>query len=106
MSNDTATTTQPAEQKGRFAWVIDVIEIILFVGYFALGWRAFSSFFSSFDLESFFDNIMAAVWFLIIGAVIQTILCFLTAFKSKGNMRVAVWNLVWIGFNLWGILTF
>lgn len=49
---------------------------------------------------------MIAVWFLIIGAVIQAILCFLPVFKSKGNMRVAVWNLIWIGFNLWGILTF
>lgn len=106
MSNETATTIKPAEQKGRFAWVIDVIEIILIVGYFALGWRAISNFIPSFDLESFFENIMAAVWFLIIGAVIQTIMCFFPIFKSKGNMRLAVWNMVWIGFNLWGILTF
>ena len=49
---------------------------------------------------------MTAVWFLIIGAVIQTIMCFFPIFKSKGNMRLAVWNMVWIGFNLWGILTF
>lgn len=104
MSNETTTTT--SEHKGRLAWVIDVIEIILIVGYFVLGWKAFSKFISSFDLVDFFNNIMIAVWFLIIGAVIQTILCFLPVFKSKGNMRVAVWNLIWIGFNLWGILTF
>lgn len=39
MSNETTATT--SEHKGRLAWVIDVIEIILIVGYFVLGWKAF-----------------------------------------------------------------
>ncbi|MDE5785405.1 MAG: hypothetical protein K2H98_02640 [Duncaniella sp.] len=108
MNNETQTAnSRPAKEKeGKLSWVIPLLEGIIIIGYLLLGWSAISNFISSFDFESLFEDIIGAIYFLIISTIVQTILCFIPVFKSRGNMIIAVWNIVWLGFNLWGILTF
>lgn len=106
MSNEAAVSAQQneKEKKGKFAWTVPFLEVVIVIGYLILGWGAISDFISSFDLGSLFEDIMGAIYFLIGGTIVTTIMCFIPAFKSRNNMYIAVWNIVWLGFNIFGLL--
>lgn len=106
MSNETviSATQSATPQKGRLSWMVSFLEVILVIGYFILGGSAIMDFIFSFDLASLFEGILDAIYFLIGGTVITTIMCFIPIFKSKNNMYIAVWNIVWLGFNVCGFL--
>ncbi len=91
--------------KGKLSWVVPVLEVILIIVYFILGWSAISDFISSFDIDSLFKGVEGAIYFLIGGTIVTTVMCFIPVFKSKNNTYIAVWNIVWLGFNLYGLFT-
>ena len=107
MNNEAAVPTPPAvtPKKGKLSWVIPVLEVLTVVIYFALVWSALKDFSSGFDLGALFGSVKSAVYFLVFATIVITVLCFIPAFKSKGNIRVAIWNIIWLGLNFYGMLT-
>lgn len=107
MSNDTIIYGPQTikSQKGKFSWCVPLFEVIMVLGYFALGWNAVTEFISSFDLGVLFENIINAIYFLIVCTVITTIMCFIPIFKSRYNTYIGIWNIIWLGFNLYGFLS-
>ena len=106
MSNE-AVLSAPKKakaEKGRLSWVVPLFEVVMVIGYLLLGWNAVTSFIESFDFGAFFENIVNAIYFLIACTIISTIMCFIPVFKSRNNMYIAVCNIVWLAFNLFGFL--
>lgn len=106
MNNEAAVPTPPKamSKKGKLSWVVPVLEVLIVVIYFFLAWKAMKSFSSSFDLGALFSDVTGAIYFLIGATIVTTIMCFIPVFKSKGNTWIAIWNIVWLGFNLYGWL--
>ncbi len=108
MSNDAViSATQKAKaEKGKLSWMVSFLEVILVIGYFILGWSAITSFITSFDIANLFQDILDAIYFLIGGTIVTTVMCFIPVFKSRNNMYIAVCNIVWLLFNLYGFLVY
>lgn len=98
------STEVQKETKGRLSWVITVLEIIVIVAYFAIGFGGLANAFKHMDFVGMFESVKTAIVFLIIATAIITILCFVPIFKSKGNVRWAIWNIIWIAFSIYSIL--
>lgn len=98
------STEVQKETKGRLSWVITVLEIIVIVAYFAIGFGGLANAFKHMDFVGMFESVRTAIVFLIIATAIITILCFVPIFKSKGNVRWAIWNIIWIAFSIYSIL--
>lgn len=98
------STEVQKETKGRLSWVITVLEIIIIVAYFAIGFGGLANAFKHMDFVGMFESVRTAIVFLIIATAIITILCFVPIFKSKGNVRWAIWNIIWIAFSIYSIL--
>lgn len=106
MSNE-AVISAPQKmsvEKGKLSWVVPVFEVFMAIGYLILGWNAVTEFISSFDFDAFAEDITNAIYFFIACTVVSTIMCFIPIFKSKSNMYIAVCNIIWLGFNLYGFL--
>lgn len=99
MENNTTTP----QKKGRLWWIIGVLEILIVVAYFAIGIGGIFKSGMDYDFEGMVGALKAAILFLIIATVALTVMCFLPPFKSKGNMVVAVCNILWL---IWIIYTF
>lgn len=106
MSNEAVLSAPRKErdEKGKLSWVVPLFEVAMVIVYFILAWNAMTEFFSSFDLAALSDDVAGAVYFLIVCTIISTIMCFIPVFKSRTNMYIAVCNIVWLGFNLYGFL--
>lgn len=104
--NTEEQTNQPTEkeQKGRLSWMITVLELIEIVIYFAIAYKAMSRAIKHSDFVGMFESIRVAIIFLIISTIITTVLCFIPIFKSKGNMRWAIWNIIWVAFSIYSII--
>lgn len=98
------STEVQKEPKGRFAWVITLLEFIVMVAYFAIGFGGLANAFKHMDFVGMFESVKTAVIFLIVATAIITILCFVPMFKSKTNVRWAIWNIIWIAFSIYSIL--
>lgn len=98
------STEVQKETKGRLSWVITVLEIIVIVAYLAIGFGGLANAFKHMDFVGMFESVRTAIVFLIIATAIITILCFVPIFKSKGNVRWAIWNIIWIAFSIYSIL--
>ena len=84
------------EAKGRLSWVITILEIIVIIAYFVIGFGGIANAFKHMSFVGMFESVRTAILFLIIATVIITILCFVPVFKSKGNVRLAIWNIIWM----------
>ena len=106
MSNEAVISTPQKRgiEKGKLSWVVPVFEVVMVIGYLILGWSAITEFLSSFDIVEFAQDVANAVYFFIACTVISTIMCFIPVFKSKSNMYIAVCNIIWLGFNLYGFI--
>ena len=90
--------------KGRFSWVIPLLEFIVIIAYFAIGYGGLMNAFSHMDFAGMFESVRIAISFLIVAIALLTVLCFLPAFKSKGNVYWAIWNIIWIVFSIYSII--
>lgn len=92
------------ETKGRLSWVITVLEIIVIVAYFAIGFGGLANAFEHMDFAGMFESVRIAIIFLIAATAVITVLCFVPIFKSRGNVRWAIWNMIWIAFSIYSII--
>lgn len=92
------------EKKGKFAWLVDVIEVLIVIAYFGVLYLGFSSAFSGLDFVGIFKLYYGAVCFLVIATAANTVLCVLRPFTSKGNRALAIWNVIWILLTIYGLL--
>ena len=106
MSNEAVISVSQSsnEKRGKLSWVVPVFEAVMVIGYFLLAWNAVSEFISSFDIIGFFQSIVSAIYFLIVCTIISTIMCFIPKFKSRSNIYIAVGNIIWLGFNIYGLM--
>ncbi len=100
MKENSVTTS-----KGRFSWIIPVLEFIVIIAYLIIGFGGIMDAFKSFDFAGIFKSVETAIWFLVIATVVVTILCFLPLFKSKANKKIAIWNIIWLVFTLYSLLS-
>lgn len=98
------TTELKKEAKGRLSWVITILEIIVIIAYFVIGFGGIARAFKQMSFVGMFDSVRVAILFLIIATAIITVLCFVPVFKSKSNVRLAIWNIIWIGFSIYSII--
>lgn len=99
-----STDVTKEKPKGRLSWVIPLLEVIVVVAYFAIGFGGIADAFEDFDFEGMFESVKIAIWFLVIATVVITILCFVPVFKSKGNVIVAIWNIIWLSFTIYSLI--
>lgn len=92
------------EKKGRLSWVITVLEIIVIIAYFVIGFGGIANAFQNMDFAGMFESVRSAIVFLVVAIAIITVLCFVPIFKSKGNVRWAIWNIIWIAFSIYSII--
>lgn len=92
------------EQKGRLSWVITVLEIIVAIVYLVIGFGGIVRAVERMDFVGIFESVKIAIIFLIIATAVVTALCFVPVFKSKGNVRLAIWNIIWIAFSIYSII--
>lgn len=92
------------EEKGKFAWLVDVVEILIVIVYFWVFYLGIKKSISSFDFADALQAYYGAVWFLVIATVANSVLCVLRPFTSKGNRLLVIWNVIWILFTVYELL--
>lgn len=100
MSNEKVKSSE----KGRFHWVIPILEFIVVIAYFAIGFGGIANAFQNMDFVGMFESVQTAIWFLVIATIIITILCFVPLFKSKANVKIAIWNIIWLAFSIYSLI--
>lgn len=92
------------ESKGRLAWIVTALDIIVYIAYFIIGIGGISNATERMDFVGIFDSVRVAIIFLILATIVITVLCFIPIFKSKVNIRLAIWNIIWIVLNIYLII--
>lgn len=92
------------QKKGRLSWVITLLEIIVMIVYFVIGFGGISNAAQNMDFAGMFESVKTAIIFLIAATVVITILCFVPIFKSKTNVRIAIWNIIWLAFIIYSLI--
>jgi len=92
------------EEKGRLSWLITVLEILIIIAYFVIGFGGIAKAVQDMDFVGIFESVWIAILFLIIATAVVTVMCFLPLFKSKVNIRWAIWNIIWIAFSIYSII--
>lgn len=92
------------QKKGRLSWVITLLEIIVMIVYFVVGFGGASNAAQNMDIAGMFESVKTAIIFLIAATVVITILCFVPIFKSKTNVRIAIWNIIWLAFIIYSLI--
>ena len=100
-----STEATKNSEKGRLSWVIGILELIVVIAYFAIGFGGITNAFKDFDFAGMFKSVETAIWFLVIATVVITVLCFIPIFKSKANVRIAIWNIVWLAFTIYSLVS-
>ena len=99
-----SNTEVKKETKGRLSWVIPILEIIVIIAYFAIGFGGLTNAFQNMDFVGMIESVRTAIIFLIVAIAAITVLCFVPIFKSKSNVRWAIWNIIWIAFSFYSII--
>jgi hypothetical protein len=97
------STETKVKNTGRLSWVITILEIIIIFAYFAIGYGGIVKGFENMDFAGMFESVKTAIIFLIAATVVITILCFVPIFKSTSNVRLAIWNIVWIALTIYSL---
>lgn len=95
-------TTETNGLKPRTANLIVIFaEIAIMVLYFVLGWKGIKKIFEL-DFAGAFDSVLGAIWFLNI-TILALTLCILLIkpLRTPANKRRVIWNLLWIGSNIY-----
>lgn len=90
--------------KGRLSWVISLVEVIIVIAYFAIGFGGMFRAFQNLDFVGIFDSVRVAIWFLVLATMVVTVLCFVPLFRSKANTKVAIWNIIWLIFSIYELI--
>ena len=89
--------------KGRLHWLVPVLEIVVVILYFVIGFGGIMDAFQRMDFAGIFESVIGAI-FLIVAVVAITIMCFIPIFKSRWNMWCAIWNIIWLCSIIYGII--
>lgn len=100
MSKDVTKNTV----KGRLSWLIPVLDAVVMIAYFAIGFKGIIDGFKEFDFEGMFESVQVAIIFLLVATLVITVMCFIPIFKSKANVRIAIWNIIWMGFTIYTLV--
>lgn len=95
---------QSAKTKGRFSWIITLLEVVIMIAFLVIGFGGIAHAFANMSFVGMFRSVETAIWFLVIATVVTTIMCFLPPFKSEGNMRIAIWNMIWLVFTVYSLI--
>ena len=90
--------------KGRLSWMIKILEILVVFAYLIIGFGGIANASKQMNIVGMFESVKTAITFLIIAIVIISILCFVPIFKSKSNVFLAIWNIIWIGLLFYSII--
>lgn len=80
--------------------MVPVLEVIVAIAYLAIGYGGIANAVANMDFNGIFESVKGAIIFLVAATAIITGLCFLPAFKSKANLRIAIWNIIWMIFTV------
>ncbi len=92
-------------KKGRLSWLVDVIECVIVIAYLGIGFKGISDGAMNFDIGAMFSAVKGAIWFLVVAIAANTVLCLLPKFTSKGNRTIAIWNVIWIAYTVYELMT-
>lgn len=95
------STENQKETEGRLWWVIPILEFLVFIAYFTIGFGGIAYSASQGDLGGIVGSTIVAIIFLEVAILVIAILCFVPIFKSKGNVRWAIWNIIWFVINIY-----
>ncbi|MFZ9587723.1 MAG: hypothetical protein ACO29U_08995 [Crocinitomicaceae bacterium] len=93
------------EKSGMKPWVANLIvfglEVCEILIYFALAGRAFRDAMKG-DISGAFNDVIGAMWFLNISALaIAFAVFFIKPLRTKLNLGIAWWNIIWVAGNLY-----
>jgi uncharacterized membrane protein len=93
------------EKKRLKPWIANLIvffaELIIIILYFYLGWKGIEKVFKG-DIAGGFHRVEGVIWFLNIAIIVLSVLIFtIKPLRTKTNIITAIWNLIWIGFNIY-----
>ena len=81
-------------------FVLELIEITL---YFAIAGKAVGKILKG-DISGAFDNIIGAMWFINISALlIAFLILFVKPLRTPMNKGIAYWNFIWVALNIYSI---
>ncbi len=89
-------------KKGRLSWLVDVIECVIVIAYLGIAFKGISN---GADIGAMFSAVKGAIWFLVVAIAANTVLCLLPKFTSKGNRTIAIWNVIWIAYTVYELMT-
>jgi len=81
-------------------FALELIEIFL---YFAIAGKAIGKVLEG-NISGAFDNIVGAMWFLNISAlIIALLILFIKPLRTPMNKGIAYWNIIWVGLNIYSV---
>ena len=81
-------------------FALELIEIFL---YFAIAGKAIGKVLEG-NISGAFDNIVGAMWFLNISAlIIALLILFRKPLRTPMNKGIAYWNIIWVGLNIYSV---
>ena len=94
-------------KSGLKPWVANLIvfglELIEIFLYFAIAGKAMKQILKG-DIGGAFDNIIGAMWFLNISAlVIAFLILFIKPLRTPMNKGIAFWNFIWVAVNMYSM---
>ncbi len=92
-------------KKGPLSWLVDVIEVIIVIAYLWIGFKGIFNGAMNFDVGAMFSAVKGAIWFLVVAIAANTVLCLLPKFTSKGNRTLVIWNVIWIIYTVYELMT-
>ncbi len=85
--------------KGRLWWLPDVLEVLIVVIF------GFIMFGGSHSIAGAFSAMRKGFWFITLATIVVAVMCFLPAFTSKANKKMAIFDLVWAAWMIYSLLT-
>lgn len=82
--------------------VAEIIDFLLIIAYFVIGFSGIMEAVSRFDFAGMFDSVMGAIWFITIASIILALICLLVKpMRTKATIKMAIFNLIWAGWNIY-----
>ena len=98
------------EENRPKAWLVNVVftllEVVSLVIYGTVGAKMLYKAFTRFDFEGMFRSVEVAIWTLSVVVLVYSVffLCFKNL-RTPYVKGVAVWNLIWVAFNIYELLS-
>lgn len=80
----------------------EIIDFLLIVIYFIIGFHNMIDAAKNFDFAGMFDSVVGAIWFITIASIVLALICLcIKPMRTKATIRLAIFNLVWAGWNIY-----